>query len=1485
MTVAEQLVLAQQELEDEKKRQAAARAAEGTSEVLPPAPTVDPVSKVLNTVENTANYVTKEAVPNLIRGSFAAPVWGLKFAAKFLAAPLIGTEPAQEQLIEAKDAAADVAHAIWSDPANAAPLIGMVAGGALGQRVGMPGTGASVGAGIGTLLNNVVHGKSWDAKDTGDVAMAPIANLPWSFAGAALRGVKGVDKLVTKANTIFKSTALTPEQIDKADALIATARATSDAKRTAANYTRPVRTLARLDPQSVDPGTTSMTQSSFFTKPDEFKQKVLFKTSLAGPRVAVRKKEVERSLSEQPNPNQLEMFMTHQMADTGLEPAATGGLLGDTQGITATGRRAPELPSMAEEAADTMSQPKLFQPNRFGKRVMKPTSERPDREKPVGPDLPNKNQGEMFPPPRMGDTGFEPASETGLLGETQGIRAKGEGQTPLFPAPEKFRQKGLFPIKGQHMVLDDALPDPVQVFPTTAREPGNRFRQPKLLRRERLKQLVLPRDERWRQKSLFDKHGRPAKGTTEPVKEAEQLDLMMPRQLQPAPGMKTGEIPPTALYAVNAPKEAEQLGLLFPRRLRPAPEAKNGDVVSNLRSIKATRMGKQLNLGLMPKKELTVMSHSDDIPVNSLFKTRPLKMGDTGREAPGIGGLLGDTVGKKSHGKDQEFLFPKADPHWLDAAAKEQRRQGLIVRAKGQIEGHIAEQAMRLQNEADIAKNPLMADMEADRLHLARLSVLDPGYLQPDVNPFSQALRSTGLSASIANPHHRLIKDLGPEGQHVSQLTMHAHDLHTTATYKLQTQAHAIMDEFNVQEHDLHSHGLLHTLMEHPELNDAMKTVGMPTGVAGKKIRARDVVKDFEVKVGQRLNILPQDYDRLHEMHQFSDKLRSEVLNPAWAFMLKQSTDPHSVAQYNMRYMFPSFTSKRGALEVQGDLKAIAKAYGSLSEPEKLQSHGKMLMQQHDALTMKLKIAAKAADKEDLRRSQASQTLYKKGMKPGEVFNSAYTNKATDMSFGTGMRSSIDDYISGFLKKAVYDPVNAKLNETIRTAPWDADTKRWATAFTLDQQGTRRQVQSLHLTQKLQKIPLLGKYIKDDSLENAVNTAGQYNATVTLGLNPRYYPINAMQPLIMGYGVLGADGLAHGFARMITNWPKAYKQAMNDGVVQGGLEHMWTEGKTTSRGHVLTRFTKAVMGSVSKALVASETINKVWMNEGGLYRAAKEGLTGRAAVNRARDIARLINPGFNAAERPTSTGTFYGSTLLRYKGYSMQYVSYVKHLLTHDKRAAAETLAMVAALSGTNGIPGYGMAQDILAKHFNYNMPSVSPADEVLHTNGLSASFSPWMNLPGVTEEATWEDAAGPVVGPLVAVGNAIHDDNWQGSLGAAAGKLVGGGIMRPARGIAEYARGGLTTTPSGKPMIQRSNSDIAKYIFNVGPSAKGQAYDLQDKVMRAYDAQDDAGLSVALDKAGEGGLLNPGQGMRTARAKQKAEEKRKSVMDALMGR
>lgn len=810
----------------------------------------------------------------------------------------------------------------------------------------------------------------------------------------------------------------------------------------------------------------------------------------------------------------------------------------------------------------------------------------------------------------------------------------------------------------------------------------------------------------------------------------------------------------------------------------------------------------------------------------------------------------------------------KRDPHWLQRYEKEQRRQAQRQAAQEQIANHVAEKEAKLRVDDTVKGDPWLSDLWEDRRHLARISVLEPEHLQPDNNPFVREARKAGFLASWMNPHSNLLK-LGKEGHYTSQLLMEAKELYETGVLKLQERAHAVMDKYNIQEHDLKTHGLSHILFEHPDVYDGLKAKGP------------GFIKEWEQATGNRLNVKPEDYGRLHQLTQFFEELQDQAMNVAWAFALDQGADPRRLAQYNRRYMFPTFTARRTATELQDDVERIDRALTSLSEVERASEHGQLLLQQKEALQRKLTVATKAATEQDASRAAHSQTLYRKGMKPGDVFNSAYRDKHTDMMFGTGFRSSVDDYLRGFLKKAVYDPVNERVNEVIRAAPWDPSTKRWVTALALDQLGTRRRVGIQALTNYIKRVPGLGKHVSEETVERAINTAGAYNYAVNLGLNPRFYPVNATQLLTMGYGLVGGDGLAHGMMKALTDWPTAYKEAAMNGAVQSGLHSLWEELGTNSNGHKIVRFTKDALKRTNKALVASEAFNRTVLYHAGKFIAEKEGLTGREAVRRARDINRMANFGYSAAERPTVTGSLGGSLALRYRSFGMQYVSNLKHLLKHDPKAAAESLAMILALGGTSAVPLYGAVQDMVAEHFGGNLPNLAPFDEATGLD-MSASFSPWLSLPGVSEDLTVESLAGPILGPPIqAARGAMSGDTELTAKGISG--LIGAGIMRPIRAVDEYMRGGLTTTDSGKPLIRRDPERIFQSALGLRSTARGEAFKHAQAIRRAE--QTGVGKLEALENAEKAGVLGLRQMLATARRLKAKEETKKSLLDELRGR
>jgi hypothetical protein len=989
-------------------------------------------------------------------------------------------------------------------------------------------------------------------------------------------------------------------------------------------------------------------------------------------------------------------------------------------------------------------------------------------------------------------------------------------QPGLFPPTERFRQPRLFDATGLA-----SEPGPVAekrpFVSLPLREKGNRYRQ----------LALAPKQEKYEQLPMF------------PGKKVPLFDLVL---------RKTER----AQAALTKPKEMTQLSLALQKQQVESPvvNMRTWDFRPTALREVAQRKLQQLDLGLRAKRAPLVDVGGGE----ALSSTRLVPVGATSFRAK------------------QAPLFPQAGkpaPHWLAAYEKEQRRAALIQRTQARVGAHVAEQEATLRAGKAYSTDPRLMALSEDEQRLARLSVLDPEYLQLGRNPFAQEMQQAGMLASAFNPHATLNK-IGPSGHWLSQNLMDANDLHVTGTHLFRERAHAVMDKYNVQEHDLKTHGLLMVLENHPELHDLILQ------------RGASAIRPWEAQTGNRLNVLPRDYGRLSELSKFRNEMRDQVLDPMWLFALRRNSDPRALAEYRTHYLLPSFTARRAQGEISGDVQALKQALDSLSESEKQGPHGALLQEQHDAMARKLKIATKAADEQDKTRLAAVNTLYRPGLVPGEVINSSFKDKHTDLMFGTGMRSSMDDYASGFLKKAIYDPVMRRANEVIRSAPVDASTRKWMTAYTLDQLGTRRMVQSATLTNYAKRVPGIGKHIKEDSIERAVDTVGRYNATMNLGLNARFYPVNATQLLTNGYGLVGEDGLAHGLMKAYTNWPAAYKEAVENGAVQSGLEHLWNEHGSTARGHVLTRFTEDALSKGNTGVIASEAFNRTVLYHGGKFVAEKEGKTGRAAIRRARDINRMVNHGFSAAERPTFGGTLAGSVLGRYKSFAMNQLSFIKHLALNDPKAAAETLAITLALSGTSGIPLWGLGQDIAAKQFGYNVPNITPFDDVTGTN-LSSAFSVVPSLPG-TDPLSAENLGGPVLGPVLGAVSALATGDESAGARALWG-IAGAFPKRVVQGVDEHLRRGLTTTDSGKPLIQRHPRDVLMTALGAKRGPRAEAYARREDIMRAHEVGDTEGLKAALNKAREAGVVRPQQMLSTAKRLKKQEENKKSVLDHILGR
>lgn len=1453
-----------QQIEEERRRQREESDSRSLSETLNDTADAEASDVSLSDLVG----IVPTAGANLIRGSVALPLG----VARFIGNTMFDPDAAEKQAYDAADTVAAVAHDMWENPTHALPMAGMLAGGALGGMVGLPNVGAGAGAFVGTALQNELEGTPWTKEDVGDVMIAPLANVPYALGGALLRKATGTARLTTKGSAVYQADVLSPENIALADSLIDESRATAIAKREIVHGNKPREVLGKAHSVAVDVETGEQLPLFVDTPPPQMKQRALFPLNAVGKPVSGKTaRAAETAAADLPDPRQLDLFNPNGFEQlTMLDPQ------------------------------ERLSQLSLFRPERYGAR--QPVLREPPTV--ALPDAPNANQLELFRPdvfdqpdlfPRpdqfrqqalfaargthyaaeaaAAERALPPAASATRQEQMEMFRPSSLEQLEMFLEPERFRQPSLFVNKGLHHTAGGEEAVLGKQTPPTPREVGNRYAQP----------TMLPHKDKYKQLDLFPARTRP-RTTQEPVvtvPDPEQLDLPLSRRLRPAPLMKEGATEPTALFQLHGDAYDQPL-LPLSRRLRDAPDMKAGaDTPTALYRLTHDQY-EQPELAL-PRRpgEAPVIDPGGEWRPTDLRAVRTSRVGKQYRldmpdkrsvpdinEGPEWLGTHLTPVQKAARMKQAE-LFPPA-PAKADAHVRQYRFAQRVANARAKLDAHVAEVETQLAVNRSVKSDPGLAAVWEDERHAARLSVLDPEHLQPHVNPVVKELQKAGMTASFANPHYALEHELGSHGHWLSQNIMEAKELHSTATTLFKQRTHALMDEYSIGEHDLASHGFLHVLYEHPELRDAMRTGGVAAIPQWEK--ANNVV----------LNVKPKDYGRLQKIGEFADRLKADVHDPMWAFAMQRNADPKVLGQYDVRYMLPTYTARRALADLEGDIASVTHAYSSLSEADRAGEHGRMLRDQGNALKRKLAIVSKAAQKSDERRGQASQTLYKRGMRPGEIFSSAFKDAHSGLMFGTGLRSSMDDHIDGFIKKAIYDPVNKRISTIINTAPWQPSTKRWATALALDQAGTRRQVQMTRLNDKLKEIPLLGKHVTDDTAERAINGVSQWNAAVNIGLNARFYPINSTQILTMGYGLVGMDGLAHGLAKVVSDWPAAYAEAVAAGSTQSGMQHLWKEGNTTARGTKITRFTNEALSHAGKLAESSEILNRTLMHHAGLFVAGKKNLTGREAQRYARDISRMANHGYSAAERPTVSGTLAGSMLTRYKSFGMQYVSYVRHLAKTDPKAAAETLAMVMALGGTAGIPMFGMVQDQLAKH-GYDFPNITPFDEVTGL-GLAESFNPWPDIPAVTSEFTIENLAGPLLGPPAAgLAGAYEQD--QSKLSRAVTGMLGAGIARPLRAFDEYMRGGLTTTASGNPLIRRKTPAIVKGALGVGPTPRGEAYQHSQDVKHALKLGDTGKIMDALRRAQIAGVSRPTEMLSGARRIETTNKRRKSVLDELWGR
>jgi hypothetical protein len=723
-----------------------------------------------------------------------------------------------------------------------------------------------------------------------------------------------------------------------------------------------------------------------------------------------------------------------------------------------------------------------------------------------------------------------------------------------------------------------------------------------------------------------------------------------------------------------------------------------------------------------------------------------------------------------------------------------------------------------------------------------------------DAAGWSQYLRGAGLMPAVWNPQRRL-RQMGPVGEAMADLGNDAETLAHVGTTYFQRKAGEVFKKHGIQgqvDHEwwdlIHrAPRLMELYRENPDAN------------------IKDLVTMFTAETGKRLAVNGEkEFAALERNLRAAHELQTEVHDPLFAFARLLGTEPET---FNHNYMLPTYTSARMVQELDTEINHLNKHLATISPSD---PQWERVSTQVAALQRKKNVATKFADETEAGFRKALALYEQQGIIPRAVNNPAFRTKYTDVGFGMNMEDTLRDYISGFVRKSVYDVALPRMLDLTKQVD-NPRVAQYMTNYALDQLGKRRLGQIEQLKSFLKDMGA-----KDSHVENALgflDTVQGFNAMSNIALNGRFPILQQAQLLINVAPVLGPEAFSHAWATVTKDVRGAYDRAVQAGAVQPGLHQMWEDLGFTKTGQRLARSVDAI----NRIPAASEAFNRMIAYEGGLYRAKLAGLSDNAARKKALATVLFTNFGYTPAHRPTMSGTLAGSILGRYRSYGLQQANFLAKLWETDKQAFFNSVLTSLAFAGTGGVPLFSAIQWAAAKQ-GINLPNLNPFTEVTGID-LGGSADPFLQVP----PATVEGLAGPIVGPILnTITGATQGD--EPVLAKGLRGMAGAGVVKPAEALDELLRGGMTTTGSGAPIMQRDTKTIVKHAFNLAPSARQAIRQSQAEVSNAIASGRPEALLAAIAKGRKAGVLDMKSQISQARSRQTRANNR-SFLDELLSR
>lgn len=806
------------------------------------------------------------------------------------------------------------------------------------------------------------------------------------------------------------------------------------------------------------------------------------------------------------------------------------------------------------------------------------------------------------------------------------------------------------------------------------------------------------------------------------------------------------------------------------------------------------------------------------------------------------------------------------------------------------------------------ARKRVPGDISEDILDIQRMVAVAP---EASDSPWVREGKKVGLAPELFSMDREMRK-FGDENM------IRTHDL---MKFRQELQAR-IIDEFEPRALDtIKKHGIteddwyaLATLDRNPELMQAYR--------AGKIVPATKI-----------------DKQRLSRVMAFAKEYQDEVGDPSFAIALQVDPDPSKIGPFRTSYLWSSSVAAREAQETGEDVARLTRELSSLSPDEQAGALGQELSAQIAAMNRRKMIADASLDDVANAMNKAEE-LMRLGVVPTKANFKAYLPKKTDLLFGSRPEQNARDYIHGLARKVSLDltlPGMRKyvagdpersaelLGQLIKTLPsetkssvlqiaretgqnsdklftqlairgelphidreayaplagelriargvMDRRAKEYATKAIMAQTGQYKMGTINRIADTIKDIPGLSKYGDPQSVMKTLDFVNQYLYYVDIGLSPRFVPMQMMQNVMTQLPLVGGDAFAHGFMQTIGNWKAVTKRAREAGILTHNDMRFFGEAAGAGTSNKFLRM-------AGWAAEQSEKFNRTWAFASGEYLARKAGLKGKEALQKAAAISKQANFGYGLAEKPLIANAPLGGLAYRFRSFTANYATFLKHLMETEPKKAAEAITLVLGTAGTAGIPMYSWIREAAANQGVY-LPEVEPLSQVTGLD-FGRSTDPFFRAPQNTSELV-DFAAGPFFGPLAKGTAAFFGGDDQGQAFALQ-RLAGPLLSRTVQGVGELARGGETRTPTNKDLLTRRDTPtILKSMVSMAPSARQMRGRLLEDLQIAERARDPLARREIFRRGRELGAYNLRKLRSQAKAKVKREDQQ-SVVSILLG-